>query len=104
MNWTGGRLRRHSSNNNAGALTKAQKQHFAKSRSKTSKGTRQVSPFHIISQFEKPSNHATPEQRGVQDESRISGTRQKSTQQVRENIPWNVGHAMHGYPCNVPIH
>ncbi len=45
MNWTGGRLQRHSRNSAGKSLSYAQKQHFAKVRSKLQHGPRAVSPL-----------------------------------------------------------
>lgn len=45
MNWTGGRLQRHSRNSAGKSLTYTQKQHFAKVRSKLQTGPRAVSPL-----------------------------------------------------------
>lgn len=86
MNWTGGRLRRHSSNNNAGVLTRIQKQHFAKSRAvKISKGSRQVSPFQILSQVERAPNEASQRQIERQASSKLEDKRRQNPDpQVRE--------------------
>lgn len=50
MNWTGGRLRRHASNTKAAALSKVQKQNFAKPKPKSAEILREA-PFHAFAQF-----------------------------------------------------
>lgn len=45
MNWTGGRLQRHSRNSGGKSLTNIQKQHFAKVRTRLQNGPRAVSPL-----------------------------------------------------------
>lgn len=51
MNWTGGRLRRHSNNSRSATVSKIQKQNFAKSRAKASRGNHHDLPFQGFSQF-----------------------------------------------------
>lgn len=47
MNWTGGRLQRHSRNSAGKSLSYTQKQHFAKVRSRLQNGPRAVSPLNF---------------------------------------------------------
>lgn len=81
MNWTGGRLRRHASNNKNATLTKVQKQRFAKARAKTSKKDiyRDV-PFQDFTQFKHLHRDSTSQ---VQEACRVDKETVAATQRGR---------------------
>jgi len=82
MNWTGGRLRRHSSNNKNATLTKVQKQNFAKARAKASKKDTiyHEVPFQNFIQFRHLGRDSVPQH---QEAHRVDGEAVAATQQVR---------------------
>ena len=81
MNWTGGRLRRHSSNTKTAAHTKIQKQNFAKSRVRPSKDIYHQLPFQNFTRFGHLSKGEFSQDQGTNE---LDGEATHiSTQQVR---------------------
>ncbi|RJE21132.1 hypothetical protein PHISCL_06537 [Aspergillus sclerotialis] len=95
MNWTGGRLRRHSSNNKAAALTKIQKQNFAKSKVKSSKDIYHQLPFQNFTQFRHFSKGTFPDD---QVTNKVDGeAAHKSTQQ---SAPTSISYQQPSFHSN----
>lgn len=84
MNWTRGRLQRHSSNNKTAALTKIQKQNFAKARVKSSKDKYHQLPFQNFPQFGHFSNEIIPQDQEANNVDVVAI--HTSTQQVRNMV------------------
>ncbi|KAI9934363.1 hypothetical protein ASPWEDRAFT_181493 [Aspergillus wentii DTO 134E9] len=85
MNWTGGRLQRHS-NTKPGTLARVQKQNFAKSRSRASKGPAHASPFKDFAQF-KDLNNASA--RRPQDSRALEGDTYNEPSSRTRDVPNN---------------
>lgn len=86
MNWTGGRLRRHSSNSKNATLTKVQKQNFAKFKARASKAINHelLPPFQYLTQFAHFRNDPVPPDQRACDVG--GGGTRASTQQVRNML------------------
>lgn len=84
MNWTGGRLRRHSNNNSrAATLSKVQKQNSAKSRAKAPKDSHHDLPFQGFAQFRQLRKDGP---QNDEADAGAGGTIHVSTQQVMAHL------------------